>query len=1050
MRKATIIAALAALAAATAPAATEVASNGGFENGTLITSPWSGLSNSGFSVVRGNARSGSYCLRYLASSAPSEYKMPRQSVTASAGQTYRASVWVKTDGLSSGEAVVGVEWNDANGNWISGCYLNSGAGVSGTRDWTRLTVESVRLPANAAKVYILVYVREGSLGTAYFDDASLVRLDADPVPGLYSSAYRNRAADGEVTFAADLNLAVAGYSASGVTGEFVVPLAAGGTATRSPDTLTDTHAKLTIPASQLATGTVTFRLKRNGSTVATKTLDFTKLTAEPATGVRIDHKRHLIVNGQPFFPVGMYWMNINTSELPAYAAKGFNFLMPYGRATAAQFDACQSNNLKLFYTLQNFYPFHRTPSDGIVDDSTAEAKVREHVAQFKDHPALLGWYTNDETDSSYANALAERYQLLKSLDPDHPTWIVVSQYDRMPAYMPTFDICGTDPYPSNSDGYPKVYDWPARQVADTFGIRPLIEAIYVGNNGSFQPTAADIRGMTWLALCAGAEGVCYYSYHDIRSGANGVSFADRFAAVGQVAGELREHEAVFLSDEEPVAASVEGTSDIVCRTWKKSGLTYLAIANKTWSSVTGMVRLGTTFDASETLLGEDQTLSGNAVSVSLPARGMSFIALHDPATGDWMPEVADVRMNQGGNGTVRVDYTLKHSAAVITLDILTNATGGAWASIGADNIARTWADVNVLVQPGAHTLWWAAEKTWAENPPHVHDVRAQVKAWPVSMPPDYMVVDLRSSELRAGAPRIRYFETAAQLPEGGVTNRIYKTDFLVMRKIPAKGMTYRMGSPSSERGRTTSGNYDNWSAALEDTYHVSFTNDFYLGIYELTRKQAITWTGYGNPGAVSGHEAYPVGGDNGKGYIYYGNMRGAAEQVSDGTVLQELKSRTGIDFDLPTEAQWEFACRAGTSSALYNGQELEAWNVSSTLDDIAWYSANSGQQPHEVGLKQPNAFGLYDMLGNVSEGCRDVMSGDLHNAFRNAASGAFTEPVATGSETKRVARGGNYSKRNSGDDHACSCRAAFRHAYYTTGSKYAEYGFRLWAPAIAK
>lgn len=663
----------AACAAALPLVAGEVVSNGGFENGTLITSPWSGLSNSGFSVIRGNARSGSYCLRYQASSAPSEYKMPRQSVTASAGQTYRASVWVKTDNLSSGEAVVGVEWNDANGNWISGCYLNSGAGISGTRDWTRLSIESVRLPANAAKVYILVYVREGSLGTAYFDDASLVRLDADSVPGLYSSAYRNRAADGEVTFAADLNLAVAGYSASGVTGEFVVPLAAGGTATRSPDTLTDTHAKLTIPASQLATGTVTFRLKRNGSTVATKTLDFTKLAAEPATGVRIDHKRHLIVNGQPFFPVGMYWMNINTSELPAYAAKGFNFLMPYGRATAAQFDACQSNNLKLFYTLQNFYPFHRTPSDGIVDDSTAEAKVREHVAQFKDHPALLGWYTNDETGSEHAEALTDRYQLLKSLDPDHPTWIVVSQYDRMPAYMPTFDICGTDPYPSGASSYPKVYDWPARQVADTFGIRPLIEAICITKNDNFLPTAGDIRSMTWLALCAGAEGVCYYSYHNIRNGNGGETFAQRFAAVSEVAKELRQHEDVFLSDEDPVAASVEGTSDIVCRTWKKGGNTFLAVANKTWNAVSGTVRLGSSFVAIKTLLGEDQTLSGNTVAVSLPARGMSFLTLHDPAGEEWEPEIVNVRMEQMANGTVRVDYELRYAPAVITLDVLTNA-----------------------------------------------------------------------------------------------------------------------------------------------------------------------------------------------------------------------------------------------------------------------------------------------------------------------------------------------------------------------------------------
>ena len=662
----------AACAAAIPLVAGEVGSNGGFENGTLITSPWSGLSNSGFSVIKSNARSGSYCLRYQASSAPSEYKMPHQSVTASAGQVYRASVWVKADTLSSGEALVGIEWNDANGNWINGVYLNPGSGVSGTTDWTRLSIESPRLPANAAKVYLLVYVKQGSLGTAYFDDASLIRLDADPVPGLYSDAYRNRAADGDVTFVADLNLAVSGLSASGVTSEFVVPKTSGST-TMAAATLTDTYAKLTVPASQLATGTVTFRLKRNGSTVASKTLDFTKLASEPATGVRIDRRRHMIVNGRPFFPVGMYWMNVNTSELPAYAAKGFNFLMPYGRATVEQLDACNASGLKVFYTLQNFYPFHRSPSEGIVDDATAEEKTREHVALVKDHPALLGWYTNDETGPEHAEALTERYQLLKELDPDHPVWIVVSQYDRMPAYMPTFDICGTDPYPSGASSYPKVYDYPARQMADTFGIRPLIEAVPITQKDSFLPTAGDIRSMTWLALCAGAEGVCYYSYHNIRNGNGGETFAQRFAAVGEVATELRRYEDIFLSDETPVAVSVEGTSDIVCRTWKKGGNTFLAVANKTWNAVSGTVRLGESFPAMQTLIGENQALSGNTVTVSLPARGMSFLALRDPSADEWRPEIVNVRMVQMANGTVRVDYELRHAPAVITLDVLTNA-----------------------------------------------------------------------------------------------------------------------------------------------------------------------------------------------------------------------------------------------------------------------------------------------------------------------------------------------------------------------------------------
>ncbi len=420
------------------------------------------------------------------------------------------------------------------------------------------------------------------------------------------------------------------------------------------------------------------------------------------------------------------------------------------------------------------------------------------------------------------------------------------------------------------------------------------------------------------------------------------------------------------------------------------------------------------------------------------------------------PTVTNVSVDQSDSQTVRISYTLDE-AAVVTLDILTNATGDAWASIGTDKIKTLWGDVGVLVQPGTHTIYWAPEKDWIEDHQRTYDVKAAVKAWAVTAPPDYMVVDLRFDELRAGAPKIRYFETAEQIPDG-VTDIKYKTDFLVMRKIHAKGMTYRMGSPSGEIGAPdTAGSIDTWDLAKERTYHITLTNDFYLGIYELTRKQAITWLGYGNQSAVSGHEAYPAGGNNDNGFIHWHSLRGSTyqwpgdgHQVPENCALGELRKKTGIDFDLPLEAQWEFACRAGTQTALYTGENLSAPGTSANLDAIAWYKGNSGNAPHEVGLKQPNAFGLYDMLGNVSEYCLDRRKDGVY-PFNGAASQALIEPGwQDTTNSKRGLRGGHY-KQN-----AQFCRAAAGYAYSdistsnSSGAMIGEWGFRLWAPAIAK
>jgi formylglycine-generating enzyme required for sulfatase activity len=194
----------------------------------------------------------------------------------------------------------------------------------------------------------------------------------------------------------------------------------------------------------------------------------------------------------------------------------------------------------------------------------------------------------------------------------------------------------------------------------------------------------------------------------------------------------------------------------------------------------------------------------------------------------------------------------------------------------------------------------------------------------------------------------------------------------------------------------------------ETQHAVTLTNAFYMSRTEVTQAQWVAKMG-SNPSYFTGDTSRPV------------------EQVSWNDV-QPFCAATGMR--LPTEAEWEFAYRAGTTTAFHgNVGKWSGTNDDNQLGTIGWYYSNGGNYAHAVAGKAPNGFGLYDMSGNVWEWCQD-----WYGAY---PSGAQINPTGPGSGFYRVTRGGSWGTYPDG------CRASYRYEGLSSGYRGNSFGFRV-------
>ena len=405
---------------------------------------------------------------------------------------------------------------------------------------------------------------------------------------------------------------------------------------------------------------------------------------------------------------------------------------------------------------------------------------------------------------------------------------------------------------------------------------------------------------------------------------------------------------------------------------------------------------------------------------------------------------SDVSLTQdSASGTVAVSYATAGDPAIVTCEFLTNGV-----SLGEADFTRLHGDVNVKVSAGAHSVTWA---TAAERVTIAGTLSVKLKAWSPSTPPDYMVVDL----VIPNSP-VHYYVSTNALPVGGLANDVYRRHKIVMRRIPAKGVTFTMGSASNESGR---------NADRETRHEVTFTHDYWLGIYPLTSRQYANiigtqplW-GYWTTNNVNDTRfvtekmrdmrpqtnlsisslrgtTYYTAANGGPGKDTYAWPQNGYDVLST-ELIGRARTRTGVQFDLPTDAQWEFACRAGTSTPYFFGNTM--------VTNGGWTQANTWpdgvRSPHPVGETLANAYGLYDLYGNVLETCRDRMETGSGQPGYTMPETAVTDPSGPEFSSTRnvVQRGGAYNWANS------QSRSGYRERCDFTW-KGNERGVRLWAP----
>ena len=449
------------------------------------------------------------------------------------GVQYDFGVWVKTQDVvqtrkdARGASIEIRWWNEGRKNllgWYTGLPDRQG-----TTDWTWEGVRNATFPPEAKVLQIVCYGAYGSTGTAWFDDVEFHRT----IPPLLSTFLLDPAYRGWVTDAGPsaarlrVKLDPDDYGLQLKDLELAVSL--DGVKTR-PLRLTPRGpvTDVTLPLPKLPPGdyqiVVDLRKKGARDLLGTSRESLRKLAPDFHPAVYIDQYRRVIIGDRPFFPLGMYMGGMDDGIAARYSDSPFNCCLIYGAPDKATMDRAESHHLKVIYALNDFFVTSHS-SRAPKTEADEEPAIAVSVAAFKNHPALLAWFLNDELPSYYIPRLKAHCDWVVRDDPGHPTYQVLAAPWTVGLYKETTDGTGCDPYPVPFKPTSDVAAWTREAFKEQEGARPVWMvpqgmnwAHYYTDERAGQsraPTYAELRSMSWQAITEGATGLIYYTWEEM-------------------------------------------------------------------------------------------------------------------------------------------------------------------------------------------------------------------------------------------------------------------------------------------------------------------------------------------------------------------------------------------------------------------------------------------------------------------------------------------------------------------------------------------------------